>query len=589
MNSNRQNDSLEYDFNLATYFINPQSQRQKQYEAIRAIVLEQEPIKNVAKRFQYKMSALYSLLRDVKSEKIKLFPVIPKGPQGRRTNETVQDKIINYRKQNLSTPDIQACLSKEGINISARTAERILKDYGFARLKRRTHQELGKTCKNQIISQRSQNLDFSELKPFNVDCPTAGIFFFIPYILESGVLDFVKKCGLPESSDIDSTAATLSMLLFKLIGQERLSHTGTYDQEPGLGIFAGVNVLPKATYMSTYSCLCSEMQLMELQKKVISSLKKKYPQFYNGKFINLDFHSIPHYGTESEMQKLWCGAKHQNLKGANTVFAQDSQNNTILYSRADILRSEEVGEIKKFIAYWKDMNGDMNETLVFDCKFTKYTILDEITEDHIKFITLRKRHARLVEDALNLPKKSWKKIYLPIPKRKYKHVSIHEQEVTLKGCSNTFRQIIVKDHGRSTPTFVITNDKTLRVEKVLEVYAKRWHVENKLSELVSFFNINALSSPLMIRIQFDIFWTTVADTLYHIFAQDLRRFESHLAPSIFRKFINMPGRVVYDGKKFLIKIRKRAHTPILKEVKNLTKSFHVPWLNNKPMEIVWTS
>ncbi len=32
-------DSLEYDFNLATYFTNPQSQRQKQYEAIRAIVL----------------------------------------------------------------------------------------------------------------------------------------------------------------------------------------------------------------------------------------------------------------------------------------------------------------------------------------------------------------------------------------------------------------------------------------------------------------------------------------------------------------------------------------------------------------------
>jgi len=129
----------------------------------------------------------------------------------------------------------------------------------------------------------------------------------------------------------------------------------------------------------------------------------------------------------------------------------------------------------------------------------------------------------------------------------------------------------------------------LRVEKILEVYAKRWHGENKLSELITFFNINALSSPLMIRIQFDIFWTTVADTLYHIFAQDLRRFESHLAPSIFRKFINIPGRVIYDGEKFLIKIRKRAHTPILKEVKILTKSFCVPWLNNKPVEIVWTS
>ena len=28
-----------------------------------------------------------------------------------------------------------------------------------------------------------------------------------------------------------------------------------------------------------------------------------------------------------------------------------------------------------------------------------------------------------------------------------------------------------------------------------------------------------------------------------------------------QKFINMPERVVYDGEKFIIKIRKRSHTP----------------------------
>ena len=43
--------------------------------------------------------------------------------------------------------------------------------------------------------------------------------------------------------------------------------------------------------------------------------------------------------------------------------------------------------------------------------------------------------------------------------------------------------------------------------------------------------------------------------LYHIFAQDLHRFEKDLAPTIFKKFINVPGKVIYDGDKFLIKIR----------------------------------
>ena len=92
----------------------------------------------------------------------------------------------------------------------------------------------------------------------------------------------------------------------------------------------------------------------------------------------------------------------------------------------------------------------------------------------------------------------------------------------------------------------------------------------------------------MIRIHFDILWTVIADTLYHRFAQDLRRFEKHLAPTIFKKFVNMPGKIIYDGNTFSIKIRKRAYTPILKGVEKLNEPTSVPWLDNKPMQIVWT-
>jgi hypothetical protein len=278
----------------------------------------------------------------------------------------------------------------------------------------------------------------------------------------------------------------------------------------------------------------------------------------------------------------------KTLKGANTVFAQDSQSNAILYSRADILRKEEAHEIKKFIAYWKKIKGEINETLVFDCKFTKYKILDEIAQEGIKFITLRKRYEKLIKDALNIEKKQWNKVHLSIPKRKFKNVSVYEQKVILRGCNLPFRQIIMKDHGRELPTFILTNNDDLSISTIIEVYARRWRIENKLAELVAFFNLNALSSPLMIRIHFDILWTMIADTLYQRLAQDLRRFEKKRAPTIFKKFINMPGKVIYDGNKFQIKIRKRAFTPILKGVEKLQNSFKVPWLNNLPMEIIWT-
>ena len=168
---------------------------------------------------------------------------------------------------------------------------------------------------------------------------------------------------------------------------------GSYDQEPGLGIFAGLNVLPKPTYMSIYSCRCSEAQLMDLQNKVVSVFREKYSDFYSGDFINLDFHSIPHYGEESEMERVWCGARGKAMKGANTIFATDGQSNAIVYTRADILRSEEAHEVKKFVDYWKKIKGNVNETLVFDFKFTTYNILDDLERDNVKFITLRKRYA----------------------------------------------------------------------------------------------------------------------------------------------------------------------------------------------------
>jgi transposase len=573
---------------LEAFFDYPSSARQNQYEAVRAYVKDRMPAEEAALKFGYVAATIYALVRDARNGKTTLFPEVKLGPKKRQTSEDILELVINLRKESLSSPDIYQRLSSEGIKLSTKTIERIIKEAGFKKLKRRTDKQRGVTKKNKIIPQRAEPLDFSLLDSFSVDCPVAGVFFFLPYIIESGILDIVRECSLPESGVIDARQAALSMLLLKLIGSERLSHMETYDHEPGLGIFAGLNVLPKSTYMSTYSCRTSEEMLMEFQGRLLRRFRKIYPKMYGNGFINLDFHSIPHFGDFSEMEKVWCGSRGKAIKGANTIFAQDSKSNVILYTRADILRKEQSEEIKRFVAYWKKQNGNLEETLVFDCHFTKYQVLDELTQDNIRFITLRKRNKKLTGATEQILKEEWKKVTLPIPKRKYQKISAYESEVMLKGCKCSLRQIIIKDHGRNVPTFIITNNRDLTLEKCLEVYAKRWHIENKLSELVSFFNLNALSSPLMIRIHFDILWTMVADTIYRRFASDLRRFEHYQAPSIFKRFISMPGRVIYKDGVFEIKIRKRSHTPILLGVKKLAEPFVVPWLNNCLLKITWT-
>jgi len=575
--------------NLTNYFLSPESNRQKQYEAVRAFIVDKLSAEDVASKYGYQVSTVYAIVRDAKAGKLQLFPLVEKGPKQRRTPSDYQEMIIEHRKQGHSIHSIHDTLLASEITISSKTIERILRDNGFEKLARRTDSERGVTKKNKLIPERSENLNLSALKPFSYDCPVAGIYFFLPYIIESGIVDIIQKCKLPKSSIIGSVQACMSILLLKLIGNQRLSQMEAYDHEPGLGLFAGLNVLPKSNYMSTYSCMTSEALVNQLQQEIIAHFVELQPELYSSDYINLDFHSIPHFGDKSEMEKVWCGAKNKTMKGANTVFAQDSKSNLILYTRADILRSEECSEILKFVDYWKKIRSRVKETLVFDCKFTRYDVLDELDQDGINFITLRKRNDKLISQTAAIPMEDWTKHKIDIPKRKHKKVSVYEEKVKLKGCKNEFRQIIIKDHGRVNPTFITTNNPDIKLSEILTVYAKRWHIENKLSELVTFFNLNALSSPLMIRIHFDILWTMVADTLYHRFATDLRRFEKVLAPTLFKKFINMPGKVKYDGRQITIYIRKRAHTPILKSIDKLNKNIQVPWLNNVPLKIEWTS
>jgi hypothetical protein len=356
----------------------------------------------------------------------------------------------------------------------------------------------------------------------------------------------------------------------------------------GFGVFAGLNVLPKPSYMGTYSCRTSADMLLDFQKQIISRFQQLYPRLYEGKTINLDFHSIPHFGDESSMEKVWCGARGKSMKGANTFFAQDGDSDAVLYANSDIKRSESSEEIKEFIDYWVGVKGVVDQMLVFDSKLTRYEILYEIDEVPIKFITLRRRSKNMIDEALAVPDNQWLKIKLPIPKRKNKNVKVHESKIALLKNRKKFRQLIVKDHGRSEPTFIVSNNEDLEPKDLLTIYAKRWHIENKLSELVNFFSINKLSSPIMIRIHFDLLWTVIADSLYHLFSADLRRFENMTGQSLFRKFVDMPGIVHYDGERFNIKIRKRNATPLLMGVEKLKDDIAVPWLDNRPARIIWT-
>jgi len=158
----------------------------------------------------------------------------------------------------------------------------------------------------------------------------------------------------------------------------------------------------------------------------------------------------------------------------------------------------------------------------------------------------------------------WKRIDIPHGKRKYPNPLVHESTVELRGYAGSLRQVVMKNHGREAPTFLISNDTELPVELLVGHYARRWRVENCIAEAVSFFNLNALSSPILVRVHFDVLMTLVADTLYTRLARKLRGFEEGDAPKLFRHFVKGKGSIEVRDGHVTVTYPRRAHNPILR-------------------------
>ena len=545
------------------FFTHPRLDWQRRYEALRASFVERLPAKVIAERFGYQPGYIHLLRHQFKRGMLDFAEPVPEGKiRRRRVTAELRKKIRAWRERRLSAGEISELLSQDGIEISVRTVERVLSEEGFPKLPRRTRLKIGVTVKGAAVPDRSRAVGINEFDGQAFDSVAAGIFLFAPFLAKLGIDQIVRSAGLPGSRIIPARSYLLSFLALKLLGTERYAHVGDHGFDPAPGLFAGLNVLPKCTAMSTYSYSLDDIHIQRLQRAFIKNASKL--GLYDGRVVNLDFHTAPHYGEESVLETHWAGARNKCVKGALTLFAQDSESKLILYTAADIRRRESDDQVLQFLSFWKGIRRGVKPTLIFDSKFTSYSKLAELDEQNIKFITLRRRGKNLIKSVAKLS--PWRKIHIPHPKRKFRNPLVHDAAITLRGYDGRIRQVVVRGNGHEKPAFVVTNDFDMPVELVVGNYARRWRVENGIAEAVKFFHLNALSSPILVKIHFDMAMTMVADTLYSMLAQKLRGFEECDAPKLYRHFVQGKGTVSIRGQTVLVTYPRRAHNPILRRV-----------------------
>jgi hypothetical protein len=195
---------------------------------------------------------------------------------------------------------------------------------------------------------------------------------------------------------------------------------------------------------------------------------------------------------------------------------------------------------------------------------------------------LKRRGKKILENISKIT--NWTKIRLNKTTRKHKSLKIYQQNVSIRDYDGKLRQIIVTGTGREQPMLIITNDFDTTAKEIIETYAQRWLIENNIQENVDFFSLNALSSPIIVKVDFDIAMTLVANTLYKILAGKFKLFENAKPKTIYRNIVGGAARIYFGPNTVKVVFGKKSFNPLIMDWIDSLGELKIPWMNDFYLE-----
>jgi len=576
--------------NPTEYFQNIENPLHKQYLALRMFFAKGATAEEVAQRYGYTVSTVYTYIRNFKgkltsSDEDPFFKESNVGRTKLDHGGEINTLIVAYRKRNFSVPQIKAILDAQNLNVSERYIGTVLTDEGFARLPRRDKQEYNQMdFGNSSATLHAATSKRLENEPDKFSSQLAGLLLFLPILKTYGIDKIIEDSDYPETKVINRLSGILSFLALKLSDVERYSMDDTWCMDRGMGLFAGLNVLPKAAWFSSYSSgVTRQMNL---------SFLNRLRQLWSAEgllsdTVNLDFTAIPYWGDDDPFENNWSGTRKKALASIQAVLAQNPDSGIICYGDTTIRHSNESDVILEFLDFYhpdKETSSEL-KYLVFDSKFTTYENLNELNKQGLKFITIQCRSKKLEEKIANIPKERWKNVNIKRANGKGRNITACEDVTNFDDYDGKVRQVFIASKGRIKPAIIITNDFNISLKKLVRKYAQRWLVEKGISEQIHFFHLNRNSSGIVVKVDFDLVMTILAHNLYRLFAQNLEGYSHCEAKTLFNKFISNAGEITISESEILLCLKKKRTLPLILDQFSEMEEISYQWLHNKSLRI----
>ena len=130
----------------------------------------------------------------------------------------------------------------------------------------------------------------------------------------------LRESGFPGSEMIPPGAALRSLLALKLFGTARHGHVMSVVLDQGLALFAGLNVIPKRSFLTEYSCRIAPTCYPELMRRWFDAVGRL--GLPRGHSFDLDFHTIPFHGEDALIEKHYVSKRSRRQKGVLAFLAR---------------------------------------------------------------------------------------------------------------------------------------------------------------------------------------------------------------------------------------------------------------------------
>lgn len=567
----------------AEQFLQPSNATHRQYEALRAYFVEGLPGPEVAARFGYSYATFRTLAYQFRKNPDRPFFLSPaKGRHTAPKKHAVRDQVIALRKQNFSIYDISRALSTDGHPISPVAVDQILKAEGFARLPRRADQDRPPAARPTVAG--VADVGHLNLGPRTVHTQFGGLFLFLPTLATLPFDRVIRQAGLPGSQMVPAAHAVRALLALKLFGNARHSHVMSYVLDEGLALFAGLNVIPKRSFLTEYSCRIAPDCYPEWMRRWFDALSAA--GLARGTSFDLDFHTIPYHGDDALVEKHYVSKRSRRQKGVLAFLAHDADTRVFCYARADLRKQDQADAVLHFVAFWKKRTGRLPAEVIFDSRLTTYANLNRLNRQDVSFITLRRRSPALLQAMAQAPPSAWRRIELEGVSRLYRTPRVLDQQVQLADYEGPIRQLLITDLGHEEPTVLLTNQLTRSAAKLIERYAQRMLIENQIEDGIDFFHLDALSSAVALHITCDLQLTLMASSLYRLLGARIGHgYEVAKSRHLFRDFIDATAVIQVTKQEVVVRFQKRAHNPLLLAAGFGDTAVTIPWLGKKRLRI----